>query len=520
MQLFPRLSPKAQWKPQTEKEFLSGGTIAPSLAGVNVSEGMAMTYSALFACVRVRAETLSQISLHLYRPTKGGVEKAVDDWRYRLVHDKPNDEMTSVQWRQATSGHHDTWGNGYCWLDNPETGRNAGKVQSIYPLLPERVRPFRDDQNRLQYKYTRRKADGTTEELTYPARNILHIRSMSHDGIVGMSPVAMARQAIGLGLAVEEFGARYFGQGTHVGAVMSYPKEVTLEQARQIEPGLKADYAGLSQSHGLMVVGAGATFTPIAIPLEDAQFLLTRKFQLEEMARIYRVPLHLIANLDKATFSNIEQQALEFAMYTMTPYCKAWEQELDLKLLTEAERQAGWHFEFDLNSLMRGDAKSRGEFYKIMRETGAFSPNEIRAKENENPREGGDEYWDEGPSGQGGKKETPKPVEEPLESRLRPVLREATARLARREQHDILGEAEKRTKRADTEGFSQWLSAFFVEHQTFVTKALGPYFEALGLPNEAETAAKGRVNALKAALFGLRPDETEAIQAALEGVSA
>lgn len=511
MPLFPRLDVKALWRPQTMKELDAEmlGAGMQTLAGVNVSEQTALNYAAVFSCLRVRAETLSQISLHLYRPTAGGVEKAKGDPRYALVHDRPNGEMTSVQWRMASSLHHDAWGNAYCAVDIPERGRNAGWAQSIYPLKPERMEVFRDDNGSLQYRYTRRRSDGSNETIIYPAWRILHVRSMSLDGIMGLSPVAMMRLAVGLGMATEEFGARFFGQGAHVGAVMSFEPEYKPDQVDKIKDGLRKDYAGLAQSHGLLVVGGGAKFTPISMPLDDAQFLATRKFQLEEIARIYRVPPHLIADLDKATFSNIEQQALEFATYTMTPYCKAWEQELDMKLLTEREQAEGWHFEFDLNTLKRGDIKSRFEAYKIGREIGIYSPNDIRVKENENPREGGDEYWDEGPSGQGS-----------AQARLEPVRRDAYARIAKREEQDIVREAEKRAKKADAEGFSQWLGSFLVGHEVFCARVLAPYFDALGDRNGAESAAKAHVSTLRTVLSGAEITDSDSIRARLEGLSA
>jgi hypothetical protein len=359
---------------------------------------------------------------------------------------------------------------------------------------------------------------------------------MGYDGVMGYSPVALNREAIGLGLATEQFGARFFGQGTHVGGVVAYPQVVKPEQVDTIKEAMQRDYAGLKKSHGLMVLSSGGVFTPVSMPLEDAQFLATRKFQLEEIARMYRVPMPLLQNTDRATYSNIENEFLEFLILTMTPYCREWEQCLTMQLLTQSEREAGYYFEFDLNSLMRGDAKTRAEFYEKMILIGAYSPNEVRQKENENKRTdaGGDAYLVGGSSGQrttDDKKTTDSkaadekdPSAQLAETRLKaclePVKTEAWARIRAREQRDISQAAEKWAKKADSSGFTGWLASYFGEHQEFCGRVLAPYYEALGEKSEAETQAQSRVNGLKAALFGVKPDETERIKAVLEGMAS
>jgi len=384
----------------------------PTFTGVDVSENSSLNYTAVYACVRVRAEALSSLSLHLYRRDGKTTERATTHRLYRLLHDSPNEEMTAVELLETSQAHLDTWGNAYLWLDVPKMGRNAGYVQGIYPLKPDRVTPKRV-KGRLQYDYRRQREDGSEEQVTYDLAEVLHVPGLGYDGVMGYSPVGMARQAIGMGLALEEFGARYFGQGTHPAGVMTnvaLPPGTSLDAFNAY---LREQYQGLGKAHSIMTVTGDAKYQPLTMPLEDAQFLSTRKFQLAEIARIYRVPLHLIGELDRATFSNIEMQALEFAMFTVMPLAKKWEKKLNLRLLTEREREQGYFFEFDLNSLMRGDNKSRGEFYRLMREVGAMSPNEIRERENLDPREGGDEFWDQGPSGQGLTAQTPSKESDP-----------------------------------------------------------------------------------------------------------
>lgn len=524
MPLFPRLDVRNLWKPQTiseldaEMDLSLGGQ--PSLAGVNVSEQTALNYLAYYSCVRVRAETMGMISLHLYQREGEGARRATEHPLYEMLHDAPNEETVSSQWRETMSSHYDTWGNNYSWIDRETRGRYAGNIRQLYQLKPDRDhmrRVYRDPEtNRLKYEYFRRKADGTEDKRIYDASEILHIPGLAYDGVVGYSPVSIARQGIGLGLALEEFGARFFGQGTHAGALITYPQTITEEQIKPRIEALKNQYAGLQKSHGLMVLSSGGEYKPISMPLEDAQFLATRRFQQGEIAGLLRVPLHLIQNLERATFSNIEQQLLEFIMLTMTPPCHKWEQYLNLKLLTREERRQGYYFKFDLNSIMRGDSKTRAEFYEKMRIVGGMNANEIRVKEEMNPREdpGGEEYWDQGPSGQG---QQPKSS---AEARLRPVRDEALGRISRREQQDVLREAARCAKKGDSAAWSAWLDSFCADHTAFCERVLAPYYEALGSPNEAAIEAQSRVNALRDALSDVQLGDNESIRAALEGIPA
>jgi HK97 family phage portal protein len=524
MALFPRLpvpGVKALWRQQTlndldnELEYAVSGR--PTFTGIQVGENTALNYSAVYACVRVRGEALGSVSLHLYQRKDKGAEKATWLPLYRLVHDRPNADMTSVQFRETLQAHLDTWGNCYCLIDMPTVGRNAGQIRQLYPLKPDRMRVYRDQETkRLKYEYRKQNADGTQEKTTYNQDQILHIAGLGYDGVMGYSPIALMRQAIGIGLAIEQFSGTYFGNGAHVGGVVTLPQPISpnsQDGLTDYRKKLKEEYAGLGKTASLMVLaGQGATYTPITLPLEDMQLLSLRKFQLEEIARIYRVPLHKIADLDKATFSNIEHQSLEFVMDTMMPLCRKWEQALNATLLTENEREDGYYFEFDLNSLLRGDYKSRMEGYKIGRELGMYSPNDLLRKENENPRTDGkgDEYWDEGPSGQGKSNKTADASADAnarLRASLKPVLDDAKARIARREQQDVQREA----KKGD-------LDAWLNEHEGYCARVLAPYFEALGAPDEAKKAAESRVNALRKALESVDISDNQAVLAALTEV--
>lgn len=520
-----RLAVRALWKPQTisdlDNQLDAAVSGAPTYTGVTVGENTALAYTAVYACVRVRAEALSSLSLHLYRRDGKGAERATGHKLYSLMHDAPNPEMTAVEMLEAAQAHHDTWGNAYIWLDVPRIGRNAGYVQGLYPLKPDKVEPKRVG-GRLQYDYRRKRDDGSEETLTYDVSQVLHIPALGYDGVMGYSPVGMARQAIGMGLALEEFGGRFFGQGTHPSGIMTgvtVPPGKSLDDFNEY---LKKQFAGLGNAHKVMALTGEAKYTALTMPLEDAQFLATRKFQLAEIARIYRVPLHFIADLDKATFSNIEQQALEFAMFTIMPLARKWEKKLNLRLLTEREREQGYYFEFDMNSLMRGDVKSRFEAYKIGREAGIYSPNEIRALENMNPRDDddGDAYWIGGPSGQqpsnqqGG--ESDADAQARLRATLRPVLVDAAARIHKRECADITAAAERYERKGDMGGFAGWLGDYWARHRDFCATALRPAYAALGDAGEADRQAAAHVAALECCVKAAATGGVDGVREAME----
>ncbi len=530
MALFPMIDVRALWRPQRiseldgEMETALGG--APSLAGVTVSENLALNYTAVYACVKVLGETLAGLPCHLNRRDEKRTEHAEDHPAYALVHDAPNDESTAFDWIEAQDAHIRTWGNAYAWLDIPTRGRLAGQVRRILPLRPDRVRVYRDESGRLKYKYHRRNFDGSEEDLIYDTSQILHIPGLSYDGIVGYSPISMARQAVGMGLALEEFGSRFFSQGSHIGGVLTtagVPKDLTFEQFKR---DVREQYEGLGGSHRLMILtGGAAEYKPMNMPLEDAEFIASRTFQLEEIARIYRVPLHMIQNLQKATFSNIEHQSLEFAVFTMMPWIRRWEQRLNMKLLTEAERRNGYYFKFEMRALMRGDAESRANFYKAMREISVYNPNKILELEDENPRQdpGGDSYWDQGPSGQS-QKASQTPPNQSQKANLEPVLRDCLGRITARRK-DILDEATKRGKKDDESGMRNWLKGFYQRHVVDCADILQPYFEALNQPERALKEAKTLVESLRMSiessdLLDVRALEGVIREANLEGDEA
>lgn len=285
---------------------------------------------------------------------------------YFLLHDQPNEEMTSFIFREALMSHILIYGNAYAQI--LRNGR--GDVIGLYPLMPDQMKVNRDDKNRLIYIYSRYdEANPNLKEqgdIVLYADEILHITGLGFDGLVGYSPITMAKNVIGISLACEEYGATFFANGASPSGVLEHPG--IIKNPERVRQAWQAAY-GSANSHRTAILEEGMKYTPISIPNNEVQFLETRKFQLEEIARLYRVPLHLIGDLDHATFSNIEQQSLEFVKYTLNPWIVWWEQSLQKALLSDSEK-GKYFIKFNVEGLLRGDYASRMSGYATARQNG------------------------------------------------------------------------------------------------------------------------------------------------------
>ena len=354
-----------------------------SSSGKAVNEKTALQTTAVYACVRILAETIASLPFHTYRYTLNGKEKAIEHPIYYLLHSEPNPEMTSFVFRETLMSHLLLWGNAYAQIIRD--GR--GQVLGLYPLLPNKVIVNRNQHGELVYQYEK---DGQTYFLR--SYEVLHIPGLGFDGLIGYSPIAMAKNAIGMAIATEEYGAKFFANGANPGGVLEHPGVV--KDPARIRESWNAVYQGSSNAHRVAVLEEGMKFQSIGIPPEQAQFLETRKFQLNEIARIFRIPPHMIGDLEKSSFSNIEQQSLEFVMYTLDPWVVRWEQAIQRALFTENEKRQ-YFVKFNVDGLLRGDYQSRMNGYAVGRQNGWLSANDIRELENLNriPEDlGGDLY--------------------------------------------------------------------------------------------------------------------------------
>ena len=266
---------------------------------------------------------------------------------------------------------------------------------ALYPLMPNKMTVDRDENGQLYYTYRRSKEEAPTMEgssVTLKPSDVLHIPGLGFDGLVGYSPIAMAKNSIGMAIACEEYGAKFFANGATPGGILEHPG--TVKDPQRVRDSWNSAFGGSSNANKVAVLEEGMKYTPISISPEQAQFLETRKFQINEIARIFRVPPHMVGDLEKSSFSNIEQQSLEFVKYTLDPWVVRWEQSIQRALLTQEEKQK-YFVKFNLEGLLRGDYQSRMNGYAIGRQNGWMSANDIRELENLDripAEDGGDLY--------------------------------------------------------------------------------------------------------------------------------
>ena len=350
-----------------------------STSGKVVTERSAMQMTAVYSCVRILAEAVAGLPLQLFHYTEdGGKEKAVDHPLYLILHDEPNPEMSSFVFRETLMTHLLLWGNAYA-----QVIRNGkGEIVALYPLMPNKMRVDRDEHGHLFYEYQVSQEDAPTMKtgtVRLKPSDVLHIPGLGFDGLVGYSPIAMAKNAIGLAIATEEYGAKFFANGAAPSGVLEHPG--TIKDPSKVREAWQSQFGGSSNSGKIAVLEEGMKYTPISISPEQAQFLETRKFQINEIARIFRVPPHMVGDLEKSSFSNIEQQSLEFVKYTLDPWVVRWEQSIQRSLLTPDEKKQ-YFVKFNVEGLLRGDYASRMEGYATARQNGWMSANDIRELEN------------------------------------------------------------------------------------------------------------------------------------------
>jgi len=368
--------------------FFFGSTAS----GKTVNEKTAMQTTAVYACVRILAETIASLPLHTYKHTENGKEKAIGHSIYNLLADEPNSEMTSFVFRETLMSHLLLWGNAYAQIIRD--GR--GNVIGLYPLLPNKMTVNRSSNGEIYYIYSRYSDENPNihgyGDVYLQSHDVLHIPGLGFDGLVGYSPIAMAKNAVGMSIACEEYGASFFANGANPGGVLEHPGVV--KDPARVRESWNSVYQGTGNAHKVAVLEEGMKFQSIGIPPEQAQFLETRKFQINEIARLFRIPPHMVGDLEKSSFSNIEQQSLEFVKYTLDPWVIRWEQAMKKALLLPSEKK-DYFIKFNVDGLLRGDYQSRMNGYATGRQNGWLSGNDIRELENLNkiPEElGGDLY--------------------------------------------------------------------------------------------------------------------------------
>lgn len=353
----------------------------PRTAGVKVNPDTALTFVAAYAAISRISVDVASLPLRLYRRRRrgDGSDLVSDTVLAEALGISPDGVRTSQAFRESLTSHVLTLGNGYAEI---ERSGDRGEAVGFHLIDPRKVEPFLDPEKKVRYRLT--------NGASLRPDECLHIAGLGFDGLVGYSPVRLAARSIGIGIAVDQYGASYFENGGRPAGILKIPGELTPERAAAIAERWDAKHAGAENGARIAVLEDGSSFEPISIPPDEAQFLQAKGFQVVEMARLYGLPPHKIGDYSQAHLANIEASNLDYMSATLTQYCVRWEQAINLRVLTREQRRAGFYVKHDLRSFLRGGMRDRAEFYTKMRDLGAYSPNRILELEDENHIEDGD----------------------------------------------------------------------------------------------------------------------------------
>jgi len=463
--------------------FLGGSETA---SGERVTPEKAMALSAYFACVRNISEDVGKLPLKVYRRLHPrGKQGLPDHSLYGLLHDAPNPDMTAIAFRETLTHHALGWGGGFAEIERD----NAGRPIAFWVIHPSRVKIKRNKAREIVYEVHSEDL-GVREPVTIAARNMLHIHGLGAAGISGYVVSVVGKEAIGVGLAAQRFGGRFFGNSTRPSGVLRHPQTLSKDGHENLRKSWSEMH---SRENALKpaILEEGMEWQPMFIPPEEAQFLQTRQHEVEDVARWFRMPPHKIQHLLRATFSNIESQAIEYVGDTLMPWLVRWEQEIKRKCF-DLESEADLFAEHLVGGLLRGDSQKRANYYRQMWNIGVYSQNDIREMENENPSENGDTYYvprnmmpvEEALAGGGNQ---PPPANAPANGNGRaqivkahyPLLQEAAARVITKETKALSRAAGKFA--GDLVAFEAWAEDFYQKHGAYYVEALMPPATAMCL---------------------------------------
>lgn len=475
-----------------EQVLLRAGWGQQTAAGVSVTEEGSLSSTAVYAAVRVLSESVASLPLILYeRRADGGKTRGVGHPLYGLLHDAPNNRLTAFELRELMQSHLLLWGNAYAEIEY----NRAGQVVALWPLRPDQlIEVARTPDGRLAYHWQM----PDKSDAWLPPDSVWHLRGLGSDGVMGYSPIQLMRQAIGLAMATERYGAAFFGNGARPGGVLQHPGVLSEDAYNRLITSWEATHQGLNQAQRIAILEEGLTYEAVGIPPEDAQFLETRRFQVEEIARAFRVPLHMLGDLSRATFSNIEHQSIDFVVHSLRPWLVRWEQSIATNLLLERERSR-YFAEFLVDGLLRGDIMSRYQAYAVGRINGWLSANEVRRFENLDPlpAETGDIYLtplnmapadlvNAGATGQRdeGARETRAQqvgqARQALMESFLPLFEDGLGRGVRREVQDVRRLARKHLRGGrDSADFLLALDEMYQAHEAYLAETLRAPFEVL-----------------------------------------
>lgn len=383
-QLFQQRSDNLESPEVTLNDWSVFGDQIESISGESVSVESSMRLSAVYSCIGVLSRSMGQLPMHVMRKENGKIKRATDHPLYYLLHDEPNPFQTSYDWRETSMVHVNGWGNGQSVIHRSRKGE-VTQLELIHPTATELVKLSNGN-------YTHTIADDNGYR-TVPLYDMLHIKAIGSCGKRGKSPILQCRESFAMGQAVQKYGNKFFGGGGRPTAIVSSKGALNKSSWELLQSAWKkAKNALRNEDNTTLLMPAELKYDQLTIAPEDAQFLETRKFSRSEINGLYNVPAHMTNDLEKATFSNISEQAISFVRHTMVPWVIKWEQELNRKLFTTAERNAGYYIKLNLNGLLRGTATQRSEFYTKAIRDGWMSRNEVRAMEEMNEVDGLSEF--------------------------------------------------------------------------------------------------------------------------------
>ena len=356
------------------------GYVGQSAAGITVTHDRANTVSAWYAGVRVISEDVASLPLILYQRLPRSKERAPDHPLYRLLHDAPNPEMTSMVFRETLQAHAIAWGNGYAEKELNGSGRTI----ALWPLRPDRMEAYWGEDGKRRYRYRRTQFAAAVD---IPARRIFHLPGLGFDGLQGYSVLSLAREELGAAIALREYGNRVMANDARPGVILTHPGTLSATARKNITDSWDDKHAGFTNAGRTAVLEEGITVKEIGFPPEDVQFLESQQWQVTEVARRLRLAPHKIGDLSRATFSNIEEQNIDHVTSTIRPWCVRWEQQLSKDVIEDP----AYFAEHLMDALLRGKTLERAQANVLKVNAGAMVPNEWRLQDNENPLPWGDD---------------------------------------------------------------------------------------------------------------------------------
>jgi len=489
-----------------DNDFWHGLTGGPTKAGVPVNEKNALKYLTVFGCVSLISGDIAKLPLNVYQKNKdGGKLRVLTHPLSDILHTAPNPNTTSFSWREAAENHLLLWGNTYSRIVRTPMSKQINALVQVIDPGGMQIKKYK---NGTFYEWLEK---GQRRKVA--KKDMFHIPGFGFDGIFGMSMISLAREAIGLGLATENFGSTFFGNGTHPSGVMEMDGYLGDNRAEFVKA-LKNGYAGLGKAHKIMLVEGGAKYKPLTVPPNDAQFLETRNFQKLEICGMYHVPPHKIAIHGHNSDNNsLETENANYVDSCLMHWIVRWEQNIALQLLTKEERQKGLFVEFLVDGLLRGNSQARAEYYNKIFQVAGIKPNEIRAKENMNPIEGGDESFvmlnmiPLSMAGQVAEENNQDPKKEDKNLRLieyrtknsimlrdriakqyYPLFQRAAQDIVNKEGLAVKGQINKQRKSRENRDMQTWLDDFYRKMPAEIKSKIGPVVRSFSEAIQAAAA--------------------------------